>query len=116
MTFSSRPTCRRRAAGKSCAGYSKTSPRVGPSAIRLRWLTPLWLRSFETSTRRRRLERQQRHDPDPRDDDGARDAQAADRVNNEELERGEVQRKCEPGGRQPKQQQIPAALRERRRP
>ena len=44
-TSSSRRTCPRPGAGRSCGGCSRTSPRGAPSATRRRWPTRTWWRS-----------------------------------------------------------------------
>src|SRR5947208_14020489 len=103
-TFCFRRTCRRLGAGKSCAACSRTSPKVAPSATRLRWRTPQWLRNSGINTRRRRLRRRRRggegaakggecNDPDQCDDHRTAHAPPTDRVNDEELDLDEVRGK-----------------------
>src|SRR5467141_1023323 len=104
MTFCFRQTCRRLAAGKSCAACSRTSPKAERSATRLRWRTPQWLRNSGISTRRRRVRRRRRgsegaakggecNDPDQRDVYCTVQGPPTDRVDDEELDVGEVRGK-----------------------
>src|SRR6267378_3273601 len=120
MTFCFRQTCRRRAAGQSCAASSRTSPKAGRSATRLRWRTPQWSLGSVTNTSLRRRRRRrggegaakggERDNPNKRDDYRRSYTPATDCVYYEQFEIGEIRSNNDADACQPSKHHTPRAL------